>query len=185
MNKEYILLDNLRNEKSIIRAEIMSDEMKKEVIQVEMKNLNDRIPLINVGLDESLKKEETILVIKDNNISPENLKYKPQKILVNESKEIIGKEVNSDDEIKLLKKEDNIEFISENFVIYTKLDKPDEKKFFIIQGTSINYITPDLEETYDDLIVALPSKNSHEIIREWFQLENNSDYIPYLIGFNK
>ncbi|OED29582.1 hypothetical protein [Methanosphaera sp. WGK6] len=185
MNKEYILLDHLRNEKSIVRAEIMSDEMKKEVIQIEMKHLNDVPPLINVGLDEALKKDETIIVIKDDAISPENKEYKPQKILVNESKKIIGKEVNSENELKLLKKEADIEFISDNFIIYTKLNKPNEKKFFIIPGTSINYITMNLDEYDDDLIVALPSSDNHKLIREWFKIDDNKSYIPYLIGFNR
>ena len=43
------LFDIIKNEGNIIVSDIMTDEMKKEVIKLEMKRLDEMVPLINKG----------------------------------------------------------------------------------------------------------------------------------------
>lgn len=184
MTGEYSILDMLRNQNDIIRAEIMSDEMKKNITQFEMTNLKGKIPTINQGLDKALKENESIILIKDfNNNKKLYDTYKPRLLLINENKEIIGKEIKNKEEITELNKNE-YKIISENFIIFPQLDKPEKNKFFIIPECSTKFIiSENIKDKFKSLTIALPSKNSHEHIMKSFKIENNGTYIPIIVGF--
>ena len=59
MDIEEKILDILNNEDKIILAESLPDEYKKEILKLEMKRLNEMIPLINKGLQEAFEKEQS------------------------------------------------------------------------------------------------------------------------------
>ena len=62
------LLNALNEEDSIIIAEVMDDDMKKSILEYEMKRLNEFIPFINKGMEEAFKEKEAIVIVLDNNI---------------------------------------------------------------------------------------------------------------------
>ncbi|MGN1321226.1 MAG: hypothetical protein ACI4VJ_01430 [Methanosphaera sp.] len=98
MTNRYDLLDIIRNENNIIRAELMSDKMKSDVMNLEIKTLQNDIPMINKGLDTALKEEEAILLIKEVDYSSYEKFFESNKILINtpdKGKFLLLKEVSS------------------------------------------------------------------------------------------
>jgi len=99
MTNRYDLLDIIRNENNIIRAELMSDKMKSDVMNLEIKTLQNDIPMINKGLDTALKEEEAILLIKEVDYSSYEKFFESNKILINtpdKGKFLLLKEVSSE-----------------------------------------------------------------------------------------
>ena len=53
------LIDILNQENHIVIAELMNDEMKKQVLQHEMKRLEELVPFINKGMQEQYNRAHT------------------------------------------------------------------------------------------------------------------------------
>ena len=99
MTNRYDLLDIIRDENNIIRAELMSDKMKSDVMNLEIKTLQNNIPMINKGLDNALKEEEAILLIKEVDYSSYEKFFESNKVLINtpdKGKFLLLKEVSSE-----------------------------------------------------------------------------------------
>ncbi|MDD6285821.1 hypothetical protein [Candidatus Methanosphaera massiliense] len=99
MTNRYDLLDIIRDENNIIRAELMSDKMKSDVMNLEIKTLQNNIPMINKGLDTALKEEEAILLIKEVDYSSYEKFFESNKVLINtpdKGKFLLLKEVSSE-----------------------------------------------------------------------------------------
>ena len=70
------LIDLIKKDKRILIAEIMPDEMKKEVLKCEMQRLEELVPFINEGMEEAFQETEAIVLVIDNTIEyegPEDL----------------------------------------------------------------------------------------------------------------
>ena len=99
MTNRYDLLDIIRDENNVIRAELMSDKMKSDVMNLEIKTLQNNIPMINKGLDTALKEEEAILLIKEVDYSSYEKFFESNKVLINtpdKGKFLLLKEVSSE-----------------------------------------------------------------------------------------
>jgi hypothetical protein len=57
------LLDSIRQLPTVIIAEFMDDEMKKRVLEFEMKRLDELVPFINKGMEEAFQLDEAIGVV--------------------------------------------------------------------------------------------------------------------------
>ncbi|MBO7718585.1 MAG: hypothetical protein J6S29_00370, partial [Methanosphaera sp.] len=55
------LIDMLNEEDNIVTAKLMDDEMKKQVLQHEMKRLEELVPFINKGMQEAFEEKEAIV----------------------------------------------------------------------------------------------------------------------------
>ena len=107
MTNRYDLLDIIRDENNIIRAELMSDKMKSDVMNLEIKTLQNNIPMINKGLDTALKEEEAILLIKEVDYSSYEKFFESNKVLFN-TPDVIVKYAELDTVIKCLSSPDNL-----------------------------------------------------------------------------
>lgn len=88
------LFDIIKNEGNIIVSDIMTDEMKKEVIKLEMKRLDEMVPLINKGLQEAFDLDSSIVIIQDKtNITLPVEELIPTLTLQSESGIIIGEDI--------------------------------------------------------------------------------------------
>ena len=67
------LIALLLTDESIMIAAPMSDEMKKQVLKLEMKRLEELVPFINEGMEEAFEEEDAIVVILDNTVKNERI----------------------------------------------------------------------------------------------------------------
>ena len=185
------LLDMIKEERIILMAELMDDEMKKAVLQHEMKRLEELVPFINKGLQEAFEEEKAIAVVMDNSIehARSNNPSDPDKdgfTLQTESGKIIGEAIYDEDELEDLHNDPNAYFISENFVMYTDLSTPGEKQFFVVDSTNSNFFTDkDLEGIVSSLTVAIPSTPTDHYIKDCFDLPHDEKLGTLIIGFTE
>lgn len=113
------LFDIIKNEGNIIVSDIMTDEMKKEVIKLEMKRLDEMVPLINKGLQEAFDLDSSIVIIQDKtNITLPVEELIPTLTLQSESGTIIGEEIYDPEELEEIRQDPSVYFISDNFPTY-------------------------------------------------------------------
>ncbi|MCI5866494.1 MAG: hypothetical protein SOZ23_01225 [Methanosphaera sp.] len=186
MTKDYEILDIMRNEDHVVVAELMDDDMKRDVLAYEMKRLDEVVPFLNKGLQEALDKQEAIVIIKEFDYEPGDQLTGESSALTlrTESGKIIGEMVYDEDEIEYLKGDPTAYFISDNFVTYSDPTAVGEKQFFVFEGEDSSFITDkDLESTVESLIVGVPSTETDHYIRDRFNLSSERKLGTLIIGF--
>ena len=191
MTKTDDLINTILEEENIIKAEVMDDEMKKQVLQHEMKRLEELVPFINKGMQEAFEEKEAIVIVMDNTIEkiretgPEDADGDGF-TLQTESGTVIGEAIYDEDELEDLRDDPNAYFISENFVMYTDLSTPGEKQFFVVDSTNSTFFTDkDLESMVDSLTVAIPSTPADHYIKDCFDLPHDDALGTLIIGFTE
>ena len=117
MTKTDDLINTILEEENIIKAEVMDDEMKKQVLQHEMKRLEELVPFINKGMQEAFEEKEAIVIVMDNTVEkirengPEDADGDGF-TLQTESGKVIGESIYDEDELEDLRDDPNAYFIS-------------------------------------------------------------------------
>ncbi|RAP54292.1 MAG: hypothetical protein BZ137_03035 [Methanosphaera sp. rholeuAM130] len=185
------LLNALNDEDAVMIAEVMDDNMKKSVLEYEMKRLNELIPFINKGMEEAFQEDEAIVIVIDNNIKSNRVEdsYKTKDTtftLRNENGQIIGESIYDEEELEDLRDDPDVTFLSENFVTYNNLSAYGQKQFFVMSSTTSDFFTHrDLESMVSSLTVAIPSTETDHYIRDCFDLEHDAKIGTLIIGFSK
>ncbi len=185
------LIELLKTDKSILIAAPMSDEMKKKVLQLEMKRLEELVPFVNEGMKEAFEEEEAIVVILDNTVKNERIEnsYDEQDTsftLRNESGMIIGETIMDEEELEELRDDPNVYFLSDNFVTYSNLTKPGEKQFFVMSSTNSSFFTDtNPERLVSSLTVAIPSTPTDHYIKDCFDLPHDEPIGTMIIGYTE
>ncbi len=185
------LIKLLETDKSIMRAELMSEEMKKNVLKHEMKRLEELVPFINEGMNQAFEEEEAIVLILDNTIKNENIENSYDEgdtsfTLRNESGQIIGETIYDEEELEELRDDPNVFFLSDNFVTYSNLTKPGEKQFFVMSSTNSAFFTDTHpEKLVSSLTVAIPSTPTDHYIKDCFDLPHDEPIGTLIIGFTE
>ena len=184
------ILDAIKNEKHVIDAMIMTDEMKKKTLEIEMKRLDELIPFINQGLEEAFQEEEAIVLIMDNDLADEervDRSYEDDNTsftLRTESGTIIGETITDPEELEDLRNDPDVYFLSDNFVTYQNLATPGEKQFFVITATNSDFFTArDLEGMAKSLKVAIPSTETDHYIRDIFNQDHDAKLGTLIVGY--
>lgn len=185
------LIDILNEENNIVIARLMNDEMKKHVLEYEMKRLEELVPFINKGMQEAFEEKEAIVIVIDNTVEhvrnpnpndPDEGGF----TLQTESGKIIGEAIYDEDELEDLQDDPNAYFISENFVMYTDLATPGEKQFFVVDSTNSDFFTDkNLESMVHSLTVAIPSTPTDHYIKDCFDLPHEDKLGTFIIGFTE
>ena len=181
----------LLTDESIMIAAPMSDEMKKQVLKLEMKRLEELVPFINEGMEEAFEEEDAIVVILDNTVKNERIEnsYDEQDTsftLRTESGQIIGETIMDEEELEELRNDPNVFFLSDNFVTYSNLSKPGEKQFFVMSSTKSSFFTDtNPESLVSSLTVAIPSTETDHYIKDCFDLPHDEPIGTMIIGFTE
>lgn len=187
MSNTYEILDLIRKEDNIIRAEIISNKMKKNIMKLEKERLNESIPVINKGLEETFQEKEALLIIRD--IDREifmDVSIKPTLNLISDSGVLIGEEVYDKEELDELHKDTNVTFLSDTFVRYDDLTNTGEKQYFVVSCASKYFIcNKNLENVVKSLKVALPSIEADRYIKDCFNLRKKVNLGTLVVGFTK
>lgn len=191
MSVKTELLELLLTDNSVMRAEIMSEEMKKNVLRHEMKRLEELVPFINEGMNEAFEEDEAIVLILDNTIKNERIENSYDEgdssfTLRNESGQIIGETIYDEEELEELRDDPNVYFLSDNFVTYSNLTKPGEKQFFVMSATNSAFFTnTHPEKLVSHLVVAIPSTTTDHYIKDCFDLPHDEPIGTLIIGFTE
>ena len=191
MSVKLELLDLIKKDDSIMIAEIMTDDMKKGILQHEIKRLEELVPFINEGMNEAFEEEDAIIIVMDNN-KKDSRELDSEKVdeasftLRTESGKIIGEAIYDEEELEELRDDPDVYFLSENFVTYNNLTVPGEKQFFVISSASSNFFTDeDLESLVSSLKVAIPSTISDHYIKDCYDLPHDAAIGTLVIGFTE
>ncbi len=191
MSVKTELLELLLTDNSVMRAEIMSEEMKKNVLRHEMKRLEELVPFINEGMNEAFEEDEAIVLILDNTVKNERIENSYDEgdssfTLRNESGQIIGETIYDEEELEELRDDPNVYFLSDNFVTYSNLTKPGEKQFFVMSATNSAFFTnTHPEKLVSHLVVAIPSTTTDHYIKDCFDLPHDEPIGTLIIGFTE
>ncbi len=191
MSKTEELLEAIRAEKATMIAEIMDDEMKKGILECEMRRLNELIPFVNKGMEEAFQEEEAIIIVRDNTVQTERMNDTSSSddssfTLQTESGKIIGETILDEEELEELREDPTVTFISENFVMYNNLALPGEKQFFLMTSANSDFFTDaDLESIVSSITVAIPSTETDHFIRDCFELEHDAPIGTLVVGFTE
>ena len=185
------LLDSIRQLPTVIIAEFMDDEMKKRVLEFEMKRLDELVPFINKGVEEAFQLDEAIVVVIDNSVKSKHIEnsYNTNDTtftLRTENGKIIGESIYDEEELEDLRDDPNVTFLSDNFVTYNDMSCYGERQFFVMSSTTSNFFTDaDLESIVSKLTVAVPSTETDHYIRNCFNLEHDAEIGSLIIGFTE
>lgn len=191
MSKTEELLEAIRAEKATMIAEIMDDDMKKGILECEMRRLNELIPFVNKGMEEAFQEEEAIIIVRDNTVQTERMNDTSSSddssfTLQTESGKIIGETILDEEELEELREDPTVTFISENFVMYNNLALPGEKQFFLMTSANSDFFTDaDLESIVSSITVAIPSTETDHFIRDCFELEHDAPIGTLVVGFTE
>ena len=191
MSVQTDLINLIKEEENVMIAEIMTDEMKKQVLEHEMKRLEELVPFINEGMKEAFDEEEAIVIITDNTKKSSRVEnsYETRDTsftLRNESGKIIGETIFDEEELEDLRDDPNVFFLSDNFVTYNNLTVPGEKQFFVMSSTTSDFFTSkDLESLVSSLKVAVPSTGSDHYIKDCYDLAHDEAIGTLIIGFTE
>ena len=185
------LLNAIRQLPQVLIAEFMDDEMKKTVVEYEMKRLNELIPFVNKGMEEAFQLEEAIVVVIDNSIKSKRIENSYDNndttfTLRTESGKIIGESIYDEEELEDLRDDPSVTFLSDNFVTYNDISAYGERQFFVMSSTNSSFFTDaDLESLVSKLTVAVPSTETDHYIRDCFNLEHDAEIGSLIIGFTE
>ena len=191
MSVQTDLINLIKEEENVMIAEIMTDEMKKQVLEHEMKRLEELVPFINEGMKEAFDEEEAIVIVIDNTKKSSRVEnsYETRDTsftLRNESGKIIGETIFDEEELEDLREDPNVFFLSDNFVTYNNLTVPGEKQFFVMSSTTSDFFTSkDLESLVSSLKVAVPSTGSDHYIKDCYDLAHDEAIGTLIIGFTE
>lgn len=191
MSAKTEIINLIKKDPSIIIAELMTEDMKKQVLQHEMKRLDELVPFINEGMNDAFNEEDAIVLVIDNEKKPER-RQNPSETddasftLRTESGQIIGETITDPEELEDLREDPNVYFLSDNFVTYTNIAKPGEKQFFVMTSTSSAFFTDeDLESLVTSLKVAIPSTGTDNYIKTHFDIPHDEKIGTLIIGFTE
>ena len=177
----------LENEDGAIKVDLMDDETKKDLTLIEMKRLEEMVPLINKGFEETLEEDYVLLFIKDkrDNFVPDE-ELIPTLTLMSESGTLIGEEIYDPEELEELRDDPNVYFISEHFATYPNLSKPGEKQFFVVNQLRGELgCETEIERIVSSLSIAVPSTEADHHIKDMYGMDYEDGIVTMIIGFSE
>lgn len=186
MSLEEEIIQILENEDGMIKVDLMDDETKKALTLIEMKRLEEMVPLINKGFEETLEEDIVLILIKD-----KRDKYVPDEELIptltlmSENGTLIGEEIYDPDELEDLQNDPNVYFISEHFVTYPNLSKPGEKQFFVVNQLRGDLECEDkIEKLVSSLSIAVPSTEADHYIKDIYKMKYEDGIVTIILGYS-
>lgn len=178
----YKLITQLKKDEDILEIQLISEDMKKKILELEMNRSKELIPVINEGIHEVFK--EKILVAISKKRPDKIIAAKPKLILLTNTGKLLGEDVYDEDELEELHEDNNAYFVSDNFVLYKNIYKNDgEKEIFKISSIDLNLFTKeDLSKYANSITIAMPSSETDLYIKKSIKLFSK-DEDTIILGF--
>jgi len=177
-------VDIIKKLDGIVDVQKLSEEDKEALIKIESSRNNDIIPVVNKGLNECLSREFCLVLLKTEEF---RIPSQPTVLLVTDSGRILGQELISSEDKKRYAQNDNVVFLSNNFIIF----KPDtttrragvEKELFILPAIPF----PELNNvlTISDVVSCSPSALGDKYIKNKFNYPDDPHLATIIVAFSK
>lgn len=172
------VIEVLRSLEGVIEAFALKAETRKQLKDIEsgVKATLD-IEVKNTGLDECLRREHVVGIIKDKRFRPPSA---PTVLLMGDNGAILGEEVLPGQRSNYEGKQDLI-FLSDDFVIYTDR-RPTKHEYFLMPAISF----PEVEKIPGimDVVSCSPTALGDVLVRTSHNLEDDPKLASVLIGFD-
>lgn len=172
------VLKVLRGLNGVVEAFALRAETRKQLKDIEngVKATLD-IEVKNTGLDECLRREHVVGIIKDKRFRPPP---EPTILLMGDNGAVLGEEVLSGERGKFEGKE-NLIFLSDDFVVYTDR-KAAKQEYFLMPPISF----PEVERIpgVKNVVSCSPTAPGDVLVRTSHDLEDDPKLASVLIGFD-
>ena len=169
--------------KGVLDVQELSEEDKKSLLEIESGRKGDMIPVINTGLEECMKKDFYLVVLKNEEFRSPPI---PTVLLVTDKGRVLGQELISPEEKEKYQNRNDAYFLSSEFVIF----KPDEttrsmqreKEFFLLPSVPF----PELEniEGILDVVSCSPSTTGDSYLKDKYGYPQDPHIATILVGFS-
>lgn len=169
--------------KGVLDVQELSDEDKEALLEIESSREEDMIPVVNTGLEECMKKDFYLVVLKNEEFRRPPI---PTVLLVTDKGRVLGQELISPEEKEKYQNRKDAYFLSPEFVIF----KPDdatrsmqkEKEFFLLPSVPF----PELEdiEWISDVVSCSPSTTGDSYLKDKYGYPQDPHIATILVGFS-
>ncbi|MGB9978653.1 hypothetical protein [Methanobacterium sp.] len=169
--------------KGVLDVQKLSEEDKENLLEIESGRKGDIIPVINRGLEECMKKDFYLVVLKNEEFRSPPI---PTVLLVTDKGRTLGQELISPQEKEKYQNRKDAYFLSPEFVIF----KPDEttrsiqkeKEFFILP--SVPFPELDNLEEVIDVVSCSPSTMGDSYLKDKYGYPQDPHIATILVGFS-
>lgn len=169
--------------KGVLDVQELSEEDKKALLEIESSRRGDMIPVVNMGLEECMKQDFCLSVLKNTEFRGPPI---PTVLLVTDKGRVLGQELISPEEKEKYQNRKDTYFLSPEFVIF----KPDEstrgmqreKEFFLLPPVPF----PELEdiEGISDVVSCSPSMGGDVYLKDEYGYPQDPHIATILVGFS-
>lgn len=172
------VLKVLKGLDGVIEAFALGPETRRQLREIETgvkATLN--IEVKNTGLDECLRREHVVGIIKDKRFRPPP---EPTILLMGDNGAVLGEEILPGQRGRFEDRQ-NLIFLSEEFVIYTDR-KAAKQEYFLMPPVSF----PEIEKVHGvkNVVSCSPTALGDVLVRTSHELEDDSKLASVLIGFD-
>lgn len=176
-------VETIKQLKGVLDVQELSDEDRKALLEIELGRNGDMIPVINEGLEECMKREFYLTVLKNEEFRSPPI---PTVLLVTDKGRILGQELISPEEKEKYQNRKDAYFLSSEFVIF----KPDrattsmqkEKEFFLLPSVPF----PELEdiEGISNVVSCSPSTIGDSYLKDKYGYPQDPRFATILVAFS-
>lgn len=185
------VIDTINPLRGVLDVGVLTDEVRKNVLKIEMDKAGELIPVINIGVNECLNRDYTVAIIK-------NASFRPPPTatvqLVDNKGNLLGEEIVSNNQKKKYKEDEQAKFINPDFVLLKdqkdieedlkteNLEKNPTKQAFVLPPVQFIEVE-ELEDTCD-VVSSSPDPLADLYLKEVFNFEDDPKLASILVGFN-
>lgn len=185
------VIDTINPLRGVLDVGVLTDEVRKNVLKIEMDKAGELIPVINMGVNECLNRDYTVAIIK-------NASFRPPPTatvqLVDNKGNLLGEEIVSNNQKKKYKEDEKAKFINPDFVLLKdqkdieedlkteNLEKNPTKQAFVLPPVQFIEVE-ELEDTCD-VVSSSPDPLADLYLKEVFNFEDDPKLASILVGFN-
>lgn len=185
------VIDTINPLRGVLDVGVLTDEVRKNVLKIEMDKAGELIPVINMGVNECLNRDYTVAIIK-------NASFRPPPTatvqLVDNKGNLLGEEIVSNNQKKKYKEDEKAKFINPDFVLLKdqkdieedlkteNLEKNPTKQAFVLPPVQFIEVE-ELEDTCD-VVSSSPDPLADLYLKEVFDFEDDPKLASILVGFN-
>ncbi len=185
------VIDTIEPLRGVLNVGVLNDEVRKNVMQIEMEKTGELIPVINLGVKECLERDFTVAIIK-------NASFRPPPTatvqFVDNKGNILGEEIVSSEQKKKYQNDESAQFIHPDFVLLKNqqdieedlktenIEKEGIKQAFLLPPVQFIEVE-ELEDTCD-VVSSSPDPYADLYLKKYFDFEDDPKLASILIGFN-
>ena len=185
------VLDTIEPLRGVLNVGVLNDEVRANILKIEMEKTGELIPVINLGVKECLERDYTVAIIK-------NASFRPPPTATVQSVDnhgnLLGEEIVNVDQKKKYENDEKAQFIHPDFVLLkNQQELQNDLKQENIQETAKKqaFVLPpvqfiEVEELEDtcDVVSSSPDPLADLYLKQYFNFEDDPKLASILVGFN-